>query len=123
MRLLHVADLHAGKRLYDRISRKEDLFYALEQIKRICKEEKVEVLLIAGDVFDKRNPDFESQEVILEFLTEINSFGLHTLLIVSNKPEYPKREFKISLLSLGTCGFKNLSNWFCGKTITFIKVS
>ena len=47
MRLLHVADLHAGKRLYDRISRKEDLFYALEQIKRICKEEKVEVLLIA----------------------------------------------------------------------------
>lgn len=88
MRLLHVADLHAGKRLYDRISRKEDLFYALEQIKRICKEEKVEVLLIAGDVFDKRNPDFESQEVILEFLTEINSFGLHTLLIAGNHDSY-----------------------------------
>lgn len=88
MRLLHVADLHAGKRLYDRISRKEDLLYALEQIKRICREEKVEVLLIAGDVFDKRNPDFESQEVILEFLTEINSFGLHTLLIAGNHDSY-----------------------------------
>ncbi|MFN4320223.1 MAG: exonuclease SbcCD subunit D [Aquificaceae bacterium] len=100
MRLLHVADLHAGKRLYDRISRKEDLIYALEQIKRICKEEKVEVLLIAGDVFDKRNPDFESQEVILEFLTEINSFGLHTLLITGNHDSYDFMKIYKSLRKL-----------------------
>ncbi len=88
MRLLHISDLHAGKRLYDKINRNQDLIYALEQVKNICKEEKVEILLIAGDIFDKRNPDFESQEIILEFLTEINSFGMHTLLIAGNHDSY-----------------------------------
>ena len=88
MRLLHISDLHAGKRLYDRINRNQDLIYALEQVKNICKEEKVEILLIAGDIFDKRNPDFESQEIILEFLTEINFFGMHTLLIAGNHDSY-----------------------------------
>ena len=88
MKLLHISDLHTGKRLYDKINRNQDLIYALEQVKNICKEEKVEILLIAGDIFDKRNPDFESQEIILEFLTEINSFGMHTLLIAGNHDSY-----------------------------------
>lgn len=88
MRLLHVSDFHAGKKLYDKVNRNEDLVYALEQIKGICRNEKIEVLLIAGDIFDKRNPDFESQEIILDFLTEINSYGLHTLLIAGNHDSY-----------------------------------
>ncbi len=88
MRLLHIADLHAGKRLYDRINRNEDLHYALEQVKSICKEERVEILLIAGDIFDKRNPDFESQELIMHFLTEMNALGLHILLIAGNHDSY-----------------------------------
>ena len=88
MRLLHISDLHTGKRLYDKVSRNEDLIYALEQVKNICKEERVDILLIAGDVFDKRNPDFESQALILDFLTEMNSFGLHILLIAGNHDSY-----------------------------------
>ncbi|MDW8066593.1 MAG: exonuclease subunit SbcD, partial [Aquificaceae bacterium] len=88
MRLLHISDLHAGKRLYDRISRQEDLIHALEQVKTICKEESVEIVLIAGDIFDKRNPDYESQNVIMEFLTELNALGVHTLLIAGNHDSY-----------------------------------
>ncbi len=88
MKLLHIADLHAGKRLYDRIGRNEDLSYALEQVKNICKEEGVDLLIVAGDIFDKRNPDFESQALILEFLTEMNSVGLHILLIAGNHDSY-----------------------------------
>lgn len=88
MRLLHISDLHAGKRLYERVDRNEDLYYALEQVYDICKGERVEVLLIAGDVFDKRYPDFESQSLILDFLTRINSLGIHTLLIAGNHDSY-----------------------------------
>ncbi len=87
MRLLHTADFHTGKKLYG-INRNEDLVYALEQIKDICKEEKIQILLIAGDIFDKRNPDFESQEIILDFLLEVNSFGIYTLLISGNHDSY-----------------------------------
>lgn len=88
MKLLHIADLHAGKRLYDKINRNEDLLYALSQVKDICKENKVNILLIAGDIFDKRNPDFESQEIIMDFLTEINALGTHILLIAGNHDSY-----------------------------------
>lgn len=102
MRLLHISDLHTGKRLHDRINRNEDLLYALEQIKRICQEERVEVLLVAGDVFDKRNPDFDSQELIMDFLTEVSSFGIHTLLIAGNHDSYDFMKIYQKLRRLST---------------------
>ncbi|MEN3027906.1 MAG: exonuclease subunit SbcD, partial [Aquificaceae bacterium] len=88
MRLLHIADLHAGKRIYDRISRKEDLLYALEQIKSICREEKVDVLLVAGDIFDRKAPDFESQHIIMEFFIELCTSGVHIVAIAGNHDSY-----------------------------------
>lgn len=88
IRLLHISDLHAGKKLYDKVSRNEDLDYALRQVVRICKEERLNILLVAGDIFDKRNPDHGSQELIMDFLTEVNSLGLHTVLIAGNHDSY-----------------------------------
>jgi exonuclease SbcD len=87
MRLLHISDLHAGKSL-GRINRNEDLEYALNQVINICKEEKVDVLLIAGDIYDKANPDHESQDMILDFLTKIHTEGIHTVLIAGNHDSY-----------------------------------
>ncbi|MCX8076817.1 MAG: exonuclease SbcCD subunit D [Aquificaceae bacterium] len=88
MRLLHIADLHAGKRLYEHISRKEDLLYALQQVEDICKEEKVNVLLVAGDIFDKKAPDFESQNIIMEFFIELCTSGIHVVAIAGNHDSY-----------------------------------
>lgn len=88
MRLLHISDLHAGKRLYDKVSRNEDLVYALDQVERICKENKVEILLVAGDLFDKKNPDNHSEEIIMDFLTKVSSAGLHVVLIAGNHDSY-----------------------------------
>ncbi|SNZ15718.1 metallophosphoesterase family protein [Hydrogenobacter hydrogenophilus] len=87
MRLLHISDLHAGKSL-GRINRNEDLEYALSQVINICKEEKVDVLLIAGDIYDKANPDHESQDMMLDFLTKLHTEGVHTVLIAGNHDSY-----------------------------------
>lgn len=87
MRLLHISDLHAGKSL-GRISRNEDLQYALDQVISICKEEKVSILLIAGDIYDKANPDHESQDLILDFLTRLHTEGIHTVIIAGNHDSY-----------------------------------
>lgn len=87
MRLLHVSDLHAGKSL-GRINRNEDLEYALNQVINICKEENVDVLLIAGDIYDKANPDHESQDMILDFLTKLHTEGVHIVLIAGNHDSY-----------------------------------
>ncbi|RMH02282.1 MAG: exonuclease SbcCD subunit D [Aquificota bacterium] len=88
MRLLHISDLHAGKRLYDKVSRNEDLVYALEQVESICKENRVEVLLISGDIFDKRNPDNLSEDLVLDFLTKMSAMGVHVVLIAGNHDSY-----------------------------------
>lgn len=90
MKLLHISDLHAGKTLGNitQVSRNADLIYALNQIEDICKKEKVSVLLIAGDIFDKKNPDYESLELIFDFLVRTNFLGLHTVLIAGNHDSY-----------------------------------
>ena len=51
MKILHTADWHLGKRL-GRVSRSGDLCRAVERVLGHCEREGVDVLLIAGDLFD-----------------------------------------------------------------------
>ena len=52
MRILHTADWHLGDRL-GRIDRTDDLRRAVERVADYCEEEKVDVLLVAGDLFSE----------------------------------------------------------------------
>ena len=52
MKILHTADWHLNDRL-GRIDRTEDLRRAVERVAAICKEEAVDVLLVAGDLFSE----------------------------------------------------------------------
>ena len=55
MRFLHLSDLHLGKRVNE-FSMLEDQAYILKEILNIIDEQKVEAVLIAGDVYDKVIP-------------------------------------------------------------------
>lgn len=96
MRLLHLSDIHAGKTLGG-VSRNEDVAYALEQVLNFCKETSVDLLLIAGDVFDKANPDNEAKEIIFNFFLKLNELKIHTVVISGNHDSY---EFMKSLKNL-----------------------
>jgi exonuclease SbcD len=52
MRILHTADWHLGDRL-GRIDRTADLRRSVERVARYCAEEKVDLLLVAGDLFSE----------------------------------------------------------------------
>jgi exonuclease SbcD len=52
MRILHTADWHLGDRL-GRIDRTDDLRRAVERVADYCHSEKVDVLLVAGDIFSE----------------------------------------------------------------------
>lgn len=76
MKLLHTADWHLGDRL-GRIDRTDDLRRAVERIAAYCTQEKVDVLLVAGDLFSELNrPDGlreairHLQQVFLPFLQD-----------------------------------------------------
>src|SRR5436305_10671252 len=51
MRVLHTADWHLGKRL-GRVDRTDDLRRAAERVVEVCGREAVDVMVIAGDLFD-----------------------------------------------------------------------
>ena len=61
IRFLHCADLHLGAELSSlgnlASSRREELFMTFERILSICREEKPDFLLMAGDVFDTDAPE------------------------------------------------------------------
>ena len=50
MKVLHLADLHIGKIIYEQ-SLLEDQEYMLKQIEKIIEKEKIEAVLISGDIY------------------------------------------------------------------------
>ncbi|HZW48533.1 MAG TPA: exonuclease SbcCD subunit D [Bacillota bacterium] len=89
MKLLHLADLHLGKRVneFDLI---EDQRYLLQQILQIVEQEQPEVVLIAGDVYDKSQPSIDAVELMDEFLTALISLD-RQVFIISGNHDSPER--------------------------------
>ncbi|MDV7680776.1 exonuclease SbcCD subunit D [Erysipelothrix rhusiopathiae] len=83
MKIVHIADLHIGRRLND-LSLLEDQRYVLNQIIESLDTIKPHVLLIAGDVYDKANPSAEAFEVWNDFLTQLSHRNIHVLIISGN---------------------------------------
>ncbi|GAB6065154.1 exonuclease SbcCD subunit D [Aquifex pyrophilus] len=87
MRLLHLSDVHAGKSL-GRVSRNEDVSYALSQVIDFCKESRPDLVLVAGDLFDKANPDNEAKEVVFDFFLRLRSLNIPSVVIAGNHDSY-----------------------------------
>lgn len=83
MKILHLADLHIGKKVNDFCMLKEQKF-VLEQAVELIKNKKIESVLIAGDVFDKPIPSIGALELFNWFLKELNSLKIKTCIISGN---------------------------------------
>jgi DNA repair protein SbcD/Mre11 len=70
MRILHTADWHIGRRL-GRHDRTAEMREALDEVARIADEERVDLVLVAGDVFDRAAPPVESLSVGLSALLRL----------------------------------------------------
>jgi len=89
MKLLHIADLHIGKRINE-FSMIEDQKYILQEILRLVDEVKPLAILMAGDIYDKSVPAGEAVEVLDEFLTELVARNVQSC-IVSGNHDSPER--------------------------------
>ena len=70
MRILHTADWHVGRRL-GRHDRTEEMREALDEVARVADEEQVDLVLVAGDVFDRATPPVESLSLGLSALLRL----------------------------------------------------
>lgn len=97
MKLLHLADLHIGKRVNE-ISMIEDQRYILTKILNIIDEEKPDAILIAGDVYDKSVPSSEAVEVLDKFINDIASRKIETFIISGNHDGAERLAFASKLI-------------------------
>ena len=89
MKLIHLSDLHIGKRVNE-ISMLEDQAYILLQILQIIDTERPDAVLIAGDVYDKSVPSAEAVTLFDDFLCRLAKRQL-PVLIISGNHDSPER--------------------------------
>lgn len=89
MKFMHLADLHIGKRLLE-ASLLEDQREILQKIVEIARNEAVDAVLIAGDVYDKSVPGQDAVELADEFLFNLAGTGAH-VFVMSGNHDSPQR--------------------------------
>lgn len=83
MKLIHLSDLHLGKRLNE-FSLLEDQAFILTKIINIIDEQKPDGVIIAGDVYDKSIPSAEAVELFDDFLVRLSTRNLKVFVISGN---------------------------------------
>lgn len=92
MKLLHLADLHIGKRVYE-YSMLEEQRNVLLQAFQMAKEHGVDAVLIAGDVYDKNIPTIEGVKLFDTFLTALKAKNIPTFIISGNHDSAERLSF------------------------------
>jgi exonuclease SbcD len=84
MKLLHTSDWHIGRALYNR--KRYDEFEAfLNWLAELIERENIDVLLVAGDIFDNTTPSNRAQELYYRFLCRVAaSANRHVVVIAGN---------------------------------------
>ena len=83
MKLLHLSDLHIGKRVNE-FPMIEDQKFILNQILHIAEEQKVDAIAIAGDIYDKSIPSTDAVELLDEFISSIAKRNINCFIVSGN---------------------------------------
>lgn len=82
LKILHTADWHLGKRLQE-FSRLEEQYEVLEEIIQTADREEVDLVLLAGDIFDAFNPSHEAVELLYKSLKNLSNNGSRPVVAIS----------------------------------------
>ena len=89
MKILHTADWHVGRTLRGR-SRADEHRAVLDEIVAVAEEEAVDLVLVAGDQFDRAVPTPESEQIVYDALLRLAGTGAHVVVIAGNH-DHPAR--------------------------------
>ena len=96
MRLIHLGDLHLGKSLGD-FDLVEDQRYILDRILEIVDKEKIDGVLIAGDVYDRAIPSESATNLLDHFLKSLAEKKVKTFMISGNHDSDDRLNYGSSL--------------------------
>lgn len=88
MKILHTSDWHLGRSLYGR-KRYEEFSAFLDWLTQTIEDEKVDALLVAGDVFDTSTPSNRAQELYYRFLCRVAASSCRHIVVVAGNHDSP----------------------------------
>lgn len=83
MRIVHTSDWHAG-RLWKNLNRLTELGAVLDNLAGFLVRERIDLLLMSGDVFDSVGPSAEAERMVFTFFRRVGSAGVQTVVIAGN---------------------------------------
>lgn len=90
MRILHTADWHLGKNL-EGLSRMDEQEQFLEDFVHIVRDNNIDLVIIAGDVYDSSNPPARAEKMFYDTLKKISANGERMTLVISGNHDNPER--------------------------------
>lgn len=90
MKILHTADWHLGK-IVNSVHMTEDQAHVLAQFIDIVRDEKPDLIIIAGDIYDRSIPPKEAVELLDSVLTQLITDFDSPVLIISGNHDSPDR--------------------------------
>jgi exonuclease SbcD len=89
LKLLHISDLHIGKKFRE-TDFTQDQIHILNEIIEITDTEKPDGIIIAGDVYDRSVPPAGAVNIFDDFLTRLEMRNIH-VFIISGNHDSPER--------------------------------
>lgn len=90
MRILHTSDWHLGKHLenYSRLAEQEKF---IDDLVEIVEENEVDMILIAGDVYDTSNPPARAERLFYDSLKRLSNGGKRVIIAIAGNHDNPDR--------------------------------
>lgn len=89
MKILHTSDWHLGRTLYAKKERLDEHNAFFDWLLNTINREKIDVLIIAGDVFDTSSPSSTSQKMYYDFLINVKTVGCKNVIVVGGNHDSP----------------------------------
>jgi len=111
MKLLHTSDWHLGRTLYSKKERQEEHAAFFDWLLKTITENRIDLLLVAGDIFDTSSPSSSSQKIYYDFLKKVIKSGCQNVVIVGGNHDSPSflNAPKDILAVLNVCVVGNVS--------------
>ncbi|MBP7177062.1 MAG: exonuclease SbcCD subunit D [Thermoclostridium sp.] len=90
MRILHTSDWHLGKSL-EQISRLDEQKEFIDFLVKMVEEQQIDLILIAGDIYDTYNPSAAAEELFYEAVDRLNGKGKRPVMVIAGNHDNPER--------------------------------
>lgn len=83
VKILHTADWHAGRTLKG-VNRTPEIREALREVAALAIDEQVDLVVVAGDLYDKKTPGADAEEAVYAFFLELGEAKIPSVVIAGN---------------------------------------